>query len=211
MSPKFKRNVLWGSFASSLLILVWTIGGMVTQSQAGPRSVPVERYTDAGSSPWVSIAGGELSMRDLVVDTRVSSSEATSSAEAYLVPYVPRDGVAREGPLALIRFDAERFEERFPAVHARLNGDHPDRDESDVASARTAGPVRGMELSDRALPPLVRKFVGDRWGTVGSDVVIIDADARPESRRRSLALAWGALILAALFGAQILRGGLAGR
>lgn len=204
MSPSKKRNVLWAGFLASLLVLLWTIGGLFRHSQASPRAVLVDQYTDAGSLPWVALDGGELSMRDLVVDTRVSSTEATSAADAYLVPYVPRDGAPREGPLALIRFDAEHFEERFPGVHARLSGDDSEG-QADVHSARTAGPVRGMELSEGALPPLVRKFVGDRWGTLGSDVVIIDADARPNSRKARLALAWVAFALVGLLGFQILR------
>lgn len=181
-------------------------GGESFPSRASIESVLVGQER----GDWLTLERGTLLMTELVVDTEVANGSGVACPSAYLVPYVaesvagpPLEQLTAEatpGSLAVIRFEPEDFEARFPAAHGLLSeGRALDHELLDVIFDRRSCEVLRADAAD--LSPNIRHFLMDRWHIDDNELLVFNAGAKPMSRMVAVLLAstgLGLLLAAAL-------------
>ena len=172
-----------------------------------PSRAPIESVlVGQERGQWLTLERGTLLMTELVVDTRVANGSGAASPAEYLVPYVSKEisgppaAAAPLKSLAVIRFEPEDFEARFPAAYALLSdGQSLDHGLLDVVFDRRSCEVLRADPFD--LSPNTRHFLMDRWDIGESELLLFDAGAKPMSRTVAILLACtglGLLLAAAM-------------
>lgn len=182
------------------------LGGESFPSRASIESVLVGQERGL----WLTLERGTLLMTELVVDTQVANGTGAASPSAYLVPYVseavsgPFPVLAGSESLAVIRFEPDDFEARFPAAHALVSeGESLDKGLLDVVFDRRSCEVLRADATD--LSPHVRHFLLDRWGIEEGALLLFNAGAQPMSRLVAVFLASAGLGLALAAGIVLFR------